>query len=283
MSHRLTGAVLGLFLACFSVSEAVANDSLRYLRATDTVMLEIERDLTKYTYHTFSPQQTVYALGRFYGQDVGEVLRWNPELAQAPASIGQRVRIPVPNRAITRFRGADWQRDSYAPVCYTVRPGETMFHVAKRVFRMPVDTLLAVNRLADHTLQPGQVLQVGWMALGGTPPLPDRAREMSPLERVNLANGRAHARQPARKPRTGAASWTPGTGEAGLRLFALTDWAPRGSYLRVANSANGRVAYVRVLGPAPDAVRRERVDVHLSATAAQLLGAGSGNFYVTVE
>ena len=261
-------------------------DSSHYLTPADTVVLEIDRAQRKYTTHVFAPKQTVYSLGRFYGQDLDELYALNPELAEAPPGIGQAVRVGVPNLAIVRFRGPRFERAAYAPVCYAVRPGETAYHIAKTVFRMPVDTLLAVNGLAGPALAPGQLLQVGWMPVAGAT-VPRGPARPGPLQRVNHANYERYRAQDSTATgprRRGVASWVPGTGEVSGQLFALYGGVAPGTYLKLVNPANERFAYVRVIGaPTEEDVRRERVDLTVSATAARLLGAGRSNFYVTIE
>ena len=259
-------------------------DSVQYLRLRDTVMLEIASDKSKYTRHVFEPRQTVYSLSRFYAQDIDQVYALNPALATRPPAIGEAVKVAVPNVAITRFRDESFSRWRHARVCYRVQPGETMYHIAKTVFRMPVDTLMALNSLKTVDLRPGQVLQVGWMSLDGAGARV-RPREMNPLKRVNTSNSAAYVRQTGARPplRRGVATWTPGTGDASGQLFALYAGAPAGTILKVSNTSNHASAYVRVIGSPPDNVSSEHVDILLSGTAARVLGANERNFYVTIE
>ena len=279
---------LGLALLSTTLVAAASptGDSLRYLTPRDSVVLEIDADQRKYTTHTFAPKQTVYSLGRFYAQDIDQIYALNPELASAPPAIGQRVRVAVPNVAIVRFRRPGFRRAAYAPVYYAVQPGQTADYVAKSVFRMPVDTLLSVNGLESHTLSPGQLLQVGWIPVDGAA-VNREPVELAPLQRVNLRNqGRYRAQDSTAvgPRRRGVASWVPGTGEVSGQLFALYGGVAPGTYLKLVNTANGRSAYVKVIGaPTDEEVRRERIDLTVSATAARLLGAGRSNFYATIE
>ena len=283
---------LALFLAASSVpalASAVAlpqNDTVVYLASRDSVLLEIAPDHRKYTRHVITPKQTVYSLSRFYAQDIDQVYALNPRLADGTLDIGDTVRVGVPNVAITRFRDSGFRAEDYAGVYYVVRPGETMYHVAKTVFRMPVDTLLALNGLRTPDLSVGQVLQVGWMSLSGAA-RHIKPRELSPLQRTNARNAQAYRAQSSASDRRelvrGVATFTPGSGDASGKLFALYSGAPVGSYLRIGNPANKHAAYVRVIGKLPANVRRERVDVVVSGTAARLLGASGGNFYVTIQ
>ena len=274
--------------AATTVAQAplAVSDSVTYLTVRDSVMLEIAPDQRKYTRHVFTPRQTVYSLSRFYAQDIDQVYALNPSLATVTPSIGDTVRVAVPNVAITRFRDSGFRQNEFAPVCYRIAPGETMYHVARTVFRMPVDTLLALNHLSSPDLSVGQVIQVGWMSLSGAARF-IKPVELTPLQRVNAANAaryaaQAHGRAKA-ELRRGVATFTPGTGDASGQLFALYNDAPVGSYLRVGHAADERAAYVRIIGRLPANIRRDKVNVVVSGTAAKLLGAATQNFYVTIQ
>ena len=260
-----------------------SGDSLHYLTPQDTVMLEIAPDQRKFTQHTFAPRQTLYSLSRFYAQDMAQVLELNPSLAQTAPAIGQAVRIAVPNVAIRRYRTAGFRQNQFAPVCYRVRPGETAYGIAKTIFRMPVDTLLAVNGLSSTDLQPGQVLQVGWMDVSGAADK-IKPRAMSPLQQASYRNYQRYKRQaqPQEASRM-VARWTEGTGEASGKLFALVDGVAPGTILKVTNTANQKVAYVEVIGRPAQNTHRTQFGLQLSGTVARLLGAAPGNFYVLLE
>ena len=265
------------------MTASATGDSLSYLTPQDTVMLEIAPDQSKFTTHTFAPKQTLYSLSRFYAQDIDQLYGLNPQLSSRTPAIGEEVKIAVPNKTITRFRTENFQREKFAPICYTVRKGETMYNVAKRIFRMPVDTLLSVNGLTSTVLSPGQVLQVGWMSTNGSSSK-IKKREMSPLQRKSYANFKAYEIQSSqRSSKRGVASWSPGTGEASGTLFALYNGAQPGTYLKVTNTANNKYAYVRVIGKPSHNSRQEQIDIQVSGTVARLLGVSKGNFYVVIE
>ncbi|MFK8055524.1 MAG: LysM peptidoglycan-binding domain-containing protein [Saprospiraceae bacterium] len=279
MKHLLM-LLCGVFTA---LTVSATGDSLSYLTPQDTVMLEIAPDQSKFTTHTFAPKQTMYSLSRFYAQDIDQIYGLNPQLTNRSPNIGEQVKIAVPNKTIKRFRDEDFDRNTYAPICYEVQKGETMYNVAKRVFRMPVDTLMSVNGLTTTILSPGQILQVGWMPIGGSADKITK-RELSPLQRKSYANYKMHKAQSSNpKPIRGVASWTPGTGEASGSLFALYDGARPGTYLKVTNTANKKYAYVRVIGKPSHNSRKEQIDIQVSGTTARLLGVTKGNFYVIVE
>ena len=268
-----------------SIEPPAPGDSIQYLTLRDTVMLEIAEDQSKYTRHIFEPRQTVYSLSRFYAQDIDQVYALNPALSQRAPAVGEEVKVAVPNVAITRFRTAGFSRWRHARVCYRVQPGETMYHIAKTVFRMPVDTLMALNGFKNTNLSTGQVIQVGWMSLEGAGKQV-KPRELNPLRKVNASNRDEYSRQAAEQKRPlqrGVASFTPGTGDASGQLFALYAGAKPGTVLKVTNTLNNAYAYVRVIGSPPENVLSQRVDILLSGTAARVLAASERNFYVTIE
>lgn len=288
MAVLIASAYLSATLQAASIA-IPRNDSTVYLTPRDSVMLEISDDKSwsKYTRHVFTARQTVYSLSRFYAQGIDEVYALNPYLATGSTpTIGDTVRVAVPNVAITRFRNDNFDRDRFAPVCYRVAPGQTAYHIARTIFRMPVDTFLVLNELESPALAVGQVVQVGWMDLSGAA-AHIRPAAMDPLQRINVGNAERYRRSAVLSDRRelvrGVATYTPGTGDASGKLFALYDAAPIGSILRVGNPANNHVAYVEVIGSLPRGTRREHVDVVVSGTAARVLGASTGNFYVTIQ
>ena len=294
MKH-LRGATHALLILLLSGPLLIAQDATSvtpprasaapppYLSAADTVWLDIAPDRRKYTVHTFAPGQTVYSLANFYAQDIAQLYALNPALAEAAPRVGDQVRVEVPNITITRFRGPAFRRDQFAPICYRVPPGQTAYHIARTVFHMPVDTLLSLSGRSDTELQPDDVLQVGWMQVGGAGArVPTLGR--SPLQKESMRNAAYYREQTtAMSPRRGVASWTAGSGDASGKLFALTDVSTPGSYLRVTNQSNGRTVYVEVIGTLPTGIRKERIDLQLSGTAARLLEARQSNFYVLIE
>lgn len=259
-------------------------DEVIYLNSQDTVLIDIDEDKRKFTKYTLKPQQTLYSLSRFFAQDISMLYSLNPELRHQQPQIGQELIIEVPNSAIVRFRTNDFKRKNFAPIYYTIKPGETMYKIAKNIFGMSVDTLTSLNSLEGTGLSIGQKVQVGWTPIKGSA---HRIKKTAynPLKSRNQRNYIKYKRQnQVGTYRRGVASWSKGSGEASGKLFALINNIPIGEYVKVKNLSNNKIAYVEVIGSLPTNTIREKVDIQISSTAARILGVRNpGNFYVILE
>lgn len=96
--------------------------------------------------YIIQPGDTLFAIARRFGITLAELLAANPQIDNPDLVFpGQRIIIPVPA----------------PPEVYVVRPGDTLFLIARR-FNTTVETLLRLNpQIADPALIfPGQMIRV---------------------------------------------------------------------------------------------------------------------------
>ncbi len=117
--------------------------------------------------HQVAPQQTLYAIARLYEVAIDSLLNWNPSAVNG-LKIGQTIRI---HNAILPFDIADPQLPNqatpskFAPqlsdtiIKHTVLEKETLYSISKR-YMVPVDSLLALNKMSSYKVAPGQKLFV---------------------------------------------------------------------------------------------------------------------------
>ena len=148
---------------------AVTGDSIHYLLPQDTIFLSIGDYKEKIFVHTVEKNQTLYSLSRFYGLHTEELYHYNRHLRDKTFSPGQKVRIPIPNRAILRYKIPDFKADQFAPIFYVVKKGDTFFSISTKLFKMPMDTIALRNNLTSNVLSIGQQLFIGWMSINGIP------------------------------------------------------------------------------------------------------------------
>ncbi len=276
--------VLYLFCVSLSFAQADTGDSLHILLPTDTVILTINDAQQKLITHTIEKQQTMYKLSRFYGVSVAQILALNPQLKETALSLGDKVTIPLPNRAIRRFRNKHFDPNKFLPLYYRVKKGDTPYGIAKRAFRMPVDTLAARNDLAGG-ISPGMLLHVGWISLEGAPRPKGKFVPTHPLagkvyreKQVFLAASKG---KKIRKQR-GAAFWNKSKIKS-TKLYALHDYARIGSVIKVTNPMSQTTLYVKVIGRINHRVTPGSAKVFLSPAAAGYLGAINRKFYTEIE
>jgi LysM repeat protein len=269
------------------LTDAQTGDSLTYLTPKDTILLSVGPYGGKYFDHQLADGQTLYSLARFYGLSVQELYAFNPQLQARSISRGDPVRIPLPNRAILRFRAPEISPLTHAPVYYLVRKGDTMYRLSKRYFELPMDTLLARAGLQSHEeLKPGQRIHIGWMNIKGIPPDMRSGLHTNPYAAANARMAQRFLRQLEQGKDAvltkGAACWQK-TSRDSEDFFAMHDTAPLQSIIEVKNPMNGLKVYVKVLCRIPDTLYDEGVEVVLSPTAARALGAINARFFVHVK
>jgi len=274
-----------IFLFCYSFSAtAITGDSLNYLTAKDTIFLSIGAFGEKYFIHEMAPKQTLYSLARFYGLSVAELQYFNSGLDPKAVRVGSQIRVPVPNRAIKRYQQAGFNANEHVPVYYVVKKGDTMFRIAKRHFKMPVEEVMIRNQLVDHTLKSGQTLLVGWLSMNG---IPDSLRHSvsGPLEQRNAKLRDAYLSELGGKKEIehhGVAAW-PKEQENKGDFYALHRYAPINSTISVYNPMSRRTVYAKVIGRVPETAYQPEVIVIVSPLAAELLGAIDARFFVKVK
>ncbi|MCB0641546.1 MAG: LysM peptidoglycan-binding domain-containing protein [Phaeodactylibacter sp.] len=276
-----------LFLCTCLLSSPLSawtGDSLNYLTPKDTIFIYQASSGEKIFEHQIEPKQTLFSMARFYGLSLEEVYAFNPELRGQEIAVGTHVRIPIPNRAILRYLDSEEQLRELVPVCYVVRPGETLYRISKTYFKMPVDIVMYRNKLKDVSIQPGETLLMGWMSIYG---IPDSVRSAvgGPLWQKSHSLRQQFSAQILDKRPTeerGIAHWQRDSKMSSTELMALHRKAPLGAILEVHNPMTGKKIYVKVVGRIP-AFYEENQIVILSPTVAQMLGALDPNFYVQVR
>lgn len=275
-----------LFLICltFSFAKADTGDSSHILIASDTVILTINDAQQKLITHTIEKQQTLYKISRFYGVSIARILALNPNKSETSLSIGDQLTIPLPNRAIRRFRTKTFIDKNYIPLFYRVKPGDTMYGIAKRALRMPIDTLVARNDIKNG-ISPGQLLHIGWISLAGVPKTKGNSKPSHPLAgKVYHEKQKFLAKSAGKRIRKqrGAAYWKK-TKSKGTKLYALHNYAPIGSIIEVTNPMSKMTLYVKVIGRINPRVTPAVAKVVLSPAAAGYLGALNAKFYTEIR
>lgn len=274
--------LLFLPLPNFANNGKATGDSTKYLTAKDTLFISLdERTGEKIFEHYIAPKQNLYRLARFYGMNEEELFPYNPKLKSNVVSIGQMIRVPIPNPAIRRFKGDNFKRWKYAPIVIVVKKGDNLFNIAKRMFRMPVDSVMKWNNMTTQTVSVGQRLHVGWMSLDG---VPDSLRSMRPnMEDIRsrmLADD--YKKQKKTVQQSGAAFWQL-KGNAKTDLYCLHRTAKIGTVIAVQNTMNNKTVYAKVIGPMPENVYGHETIIVVAPSVAKLLGAKDEKFFVKIK
>ncbi len=260
-------------------------DSFPYLTAQDTIFLSIDFYGEKVFEHTLKPNQTLFSLARFYGLKAGELTFFNSHLDPERISIGQKIKIPIPNKAIVRKPNRLRNPQTDLPIYHKIKSGETLYRLSKMYYRLPIDTLKSWNNMTTNVVSKDQLLYIGWMSSQG---IPDslrknyggywwkRSHDLGAKFRAKGTSGKKLRKE------KGAAFWQKSTIKSD-ELFALHRTAKPGSIIKISNPMSRRTVFVKVLGRIPSAKYQDNIKVVVSEQTAKLLGARDPRFFVEVD
>jgi len=263
---------------------ATTGDSLQYIRANDTLFIEMGMYDEKILIHEVAEKQTLYSIARFYGMEVQELFYYNPELQTQVVKIGQPVRIPIPLKALL-FRTPKAEDSlSFAPVCYRIRRGDNLFRISKYWFGVPIDTLMMRNQLTKLNVSTGQVLHLGWVSTDG---VDEKYRKFrgSPEWKKSQMLRRSFIRDAQvknEKYQNGVAFWQKDGGKQ-RDLYVLHREAPIGSIVAITNPMSRKIVFAKVIDRLPDNLYAPDVLVVVSSKVAEMLGARDPRFYVELK
>ncbi len=258
-------------------------DSTKYLTMKDTLFISLDaRTGEKIFEHTIAPKQNLYRLARFYGLNEEELFPYNPSLKSNVVVVGQVIRIPVPNPAIKRFKGENFKRWKYAPIVIIVRKGDNLFNIAKRMFRMPVDSVMKWNNMPNQNVVVGQRLHVGWMSLDGVPDSIRSMRKVGAAEIRSKMLAAYFSKQKKGHEESGAAFWQL-KGNPKTDLYCLHRTAKTGTVVAVQNMMNQKVVFAKVIGRMPENVYGHETIVVVAPSVAKLLGVKDEKFFVKIK
>jgi len=270
-------------------------DSLNYLTAQDSVFLTVDENNQKIIEHRLEKKQTMYSLAKFYGLEVIELYYYNEELEKMnEIPVGTDIRIPIPNKAIKRYKTKNFDETKHASLYYRVSKGDNLYHIAKRMFRMPIEDVQERNNIEGNNISPGQLLHVGWISTEGLLREDRKVKPIPPEWQSSQINGMAYMQAKGIKSERGergVAAWNKKS-KVTTKSFALHRSAPINSVMKVTNPMTKRTTnpmtkrtiYIKVTGrPSSKKYYGSNVIVVLSTKAAKMLGARDSRFHVNIN
>lgn len=252
----------------------------RMLSFKDSLQVNFKGSTQPYIIHKMKKGQTLKGLEKYYAISVGDLIYFNPQIKNLYAiHVGESVRIPVSlSNLMLEDNETTKVRWKVVPVFYKVKPGETMFRIARTYFKMPIETLMQRNNLTTTTLKTGQVLHIGWFNVKGIQPSERKytglkgelrivnAELKKKYEAASKASGKTKQFQ------RGTSIWKKSSSRD-TKLYALHRTAPIGTVIKVYCPSSKRTLYVEVKGRMSDNVYRDNFIIYLSPAAATSLGA----------
>lgn len=281
--------VLPLFITIFLVLPGFGQSTSPPVQKEQSVPLLTNKDslfLTvtegkKYLQHPIKAKQTLFSLARYYGITLQELYEFNAQFRTDPTLyVGKRVVIPIPNRALKRYKNSKFIASKNVPVYYVVQPGDNLYQICKRNFGMPVDSIAKRNKLKDNNIRPGQLLLVAWMGVDG---IPADWRPVRSFTKSDALKSRYEEEKKNKKEgiSQGVCFWQKDSKEKG-DLYAMHREADIGTIIAVTNPMGGRTVYAKVIGRIPSGYE-SNIEVILSPEAARGLGARDPRFFVKVK
>jgi LysM repeat protein len=278
---RIFALVLFSLLQCLALAQDGAKEQQTpLLSPKDSVLLLIENG-KKFIQHPIKSKQTLFSIAKYYGLSLAELYEHNPSYQTNPElQTGAKLKIPIPNKAIKRYKKTGFIKSKNAAIYYIVKQGDNLFHICKRNFDMDPDTIISRNRLKNNEIKPGQRLHVGWI---GTEGIPAEWRPVRKTTQSDILKGKFDKEKQKREnyDSQGVCFWPQESKENG-DLYALHREARIGSIIEIFNPMGSHRVYAKVIGRIPDGYERN-IEVIASPEACRKLGSKDPRFFVKVK
>jgi LysM repeat protein len=249
-----------------------------FLTQKDSLYMRVNDSGQKIIEHPVKAKQTLFGIARYYSLGLDELYVHNPTLETSTAlKVGQKIKIPIPNLAIRRYKNKGFLASKNAPIYYVVQDGETLYQICKTHFGMPVDSIIKRNNLKTNSIKPGQLILMGWM---GTEGVPLKWRKGKPSATTkDLRTGFEKDKSKHKEiSASGVCFWQKDSNEKG-DLYALHREAVIGTSIAVTNPMTKKTVFAKVIGRIPDGYDRN-TEIVLSPAAAREIGAKDPKFFV---
>jgi LysM repeat protein len=262
----------------FAKGQDEMNQPPNFLTSKDSLYLTVNDAGQKIIEHPIKTKQTLFSIAKYYGLGLDEIYEHNPSLQTNPGlKTGQRIKIPIPNMAIRRYKIKGFVASKNAPIYYVVQDGETLYQICKRHFGMPVDSIAKRNNLKNNNIRPGQLILMGWMGVEGVPvkwrkgkPTATTKDLKTGFEKEKIKYKEASA--------SGVCVWQKDSNEKG-DLYALHQEAAIGTSIAVTNQMTKKTVFAKVIGRIPVGYDKN-TEIVLSPAAAREIGAKDPKFFV---
>lgn len=265
---------------CWTLSAQNEEKPLILLGPRDSLLLVVSEG-KKFVLHPVKAKHTLFSIARYYALSLEQLYEYNPEFRTDPTlRVGARVKIPIPNKAIKRYKTPGFVPAKNIPIYYVVKEKDNLYQICERYFRMPVDSIKKRNRIKDNTIQKGQHIHMGWMGYEGILPewRPAQVVTKEDVLKTQFNDGKKGRKENAEQ---GVCSWPKGSPEKG-DLYALHRDAHIGSVIMVTNPMFNRTIPAKVIGRIPDGYEK-KVILILSPEAVRRLGAKDPQFFVKLR
>ncbi len=296
-----------LFIFCLQAKGTFCQGH-RLFEDKDTFVVEVDLNQSPFYTHTISSGETIYSLARFFGISYIDLLIMNGFQENQIIPLGTQIIIPIQTELLLRGRKASTTSD--IPVIYRVKKQETLFKISHVYFNQKIEDLVVRNQVKKLSLSIGQELLVGWWPNIKTSTelqtekfinqdsmfilkddshfeldsIQNISAELSNLKSDSLSALQSDSTQsievvPEIISNKGIALWDKAD-ENTETLLALHKYARVGSVIKLQNPVTKYITIAQVVGPIPDNVYSNDIDIIISKAVAQKLGALDSRFQI---
>lgn len=320
MIQRISVILLFLFSLSYSVFAA---NPVETLAPADSIRIKW-MDGKKFILHKIEPKENWSSLSKKYNITVDDLKAANQGVEDL--KIGQILNVPViapttpskdaevtsaPAKETPVIReNPQPALGSRTPVMYTVKPGETLYSIAKR-FEQKVEDIKSYNNLTSDGLHEGQKLIVRYITKNnpgsnnetGVQPAKDikpvkdntpvakpapasqpinqieekATRSVSPVKKANGGKTLMQVTE------TGVASWIQDGQINQDKYYGLHRTAPIGTIVKVTNRMNNQFVYVKIVGVLPDTGDNDNVIIKVSQAVSTKINALDAHYQVEIS
>ena len=278
---RTPNYIAFIFLSFLLVGGIVRTKAQPFLSPTDTLFLQSFSGGEKFITYTLRPGQTAYSVGRYFGLKLGQLKSYNPQVDFNNVRANETLKIPIPNQSLHRYYSDNLQDSTWIPVCFEVQRGQTMYHISKRLFQMPIDTIMERNKLLDIHLLPGQMIQVAWFDINGIPDSLQLHSKAYLSEEHRRFEQRYLLELASKKEILKKGTVFQLAENNSKELVCLHRSAKKGSIIKLVNPMNDRSLYLKVIGGVPEHMEA-KIEVVLSKGASRFLDAIDPYYYAHI-
>lgn len=169
-------------------------------KAQDTLWVK-QKDQKPYLVHKIQNGETLFLLSKRYSVPPARLSDLNEVTYQEGLSTGSRFKIPVDNYNYIRVE----QVVKSKPIFYKTGEDDDLRSIS-RMFNVSQSTIQRWNNLADNEIEPGQKLQVGWIAYDKTQvpfvndPTATNATAAAPVQKNIATKVSPPVQKPVQKP-----------------------------------------------------------------------------------
>lgn len=234
---------------------------------------------------------SIYSLAKAFNLSPEKIFQYNRIKSSDNIRTGSIIKIPLSRKQI---KTAPPHKQKFIVLTYIVKPGETLYHIAKRKMNTEVNVLQAMNGLQDHQLRQGGEIILGWYPIGQEeevthPPKKNVAREPV-LVKTDIRKETDHKNTDKEDEvetekmvqRRLIGFWDKSNSSA-KGFFVLTNVAKPGTEIDIYFPMQRTTVSATVLGNIPSETYAQDIEIILSPDTAKKLGIIDRRFSIVAH